>query len=82
MVASLHSIKYEVFRNLLTEARKGNGLTQVELAKRLGLPQSFVSKYETGERRLDVTEFIEIAKAIEINPLALLTDYMHKTERA
>lgn len=81
MVASLHSIKYEVFRNLLTEARKGNGLTQVELAKRLGLPQSFVSKYETGERRLDVTEFIEISKVIGINPIKILTDYMNKTDR-
>jgi Helix-turn-helix len=48
------------------------GLTQHELAKRLRRPQSFVAKYEGGERRVDVVEFIEICKAIEADPRKLL----------
>jgi transcriptional regulator with XRE-family HTH domain len=46
--------------------------TQHELAKRLRRPQSFVAKYEGGERRVDVVEFIEICKAIEADPNKLL----------
>ncbi|HEX5235751.1 MAG TPA: helix-turn-helix transcriptional regulator [Silvibacterium sp.] len=53
-------------------ARKSAGLTQAELAERLSRPQSFVSKYERGERRLDVVEFGEVAKALAIDPVKLL----------
>lgn len=48
------------------------GLTQVQLARRLQRPQSFVSKYERGERRLDVIEFLEVAHALGADPAALL----------
>ncbi len=48
----------------MREARDHAGLSQVELAGRLGRPQSFVSKYESGERRLDVAEFIEICEVL------------------
>ncbi|WP_298963730.1 helix-turn-helix transcriptional regulator [uncultured Roseibium sp.] len=53
---------------LLVQARKDAGLTQVELGKRLGQRQTFVSKFELGERRLDVAEFIEICRAIGADP--------------
>lgn len=43
------------------------GLTQAELSARLGKPQSFVSKYERGERRLDVVEFVEIARELSLD---------------
>lgn len=43
-------------------------MTQVEVAERLRRPQSFVSKYESGERRLDVVEFLDVAQAIGIDP--------------
>lgn len=49
---------------LLRELRRGAGLTQVEVARRLDVPQSFVSKYESGERRLDVIELRHVAEAI------------------
>jgi len=48
------------------------GITQQELAKRLRKPQSFVSKYERRERRLDVPEFIEVARAMGMDPSKLL----------
>ena len=54
-------------------ARKAAGLTQQALARRLKNPQSFVAKYEGGERRLDVVEFITIARALEADPLKLMT---------
>lgn len=44
---------------------------QHQLAQRLGSPQSFVAKYEGGERRLDLVEFIAIARAVEADPLKL-----------
>jgi len=49
------------------QARKDAGLTQQELAMRLGRPQSFVSKTERGERRLDVIEFLEVAQALNLD---------------
>jgi transcriptional regulator with XRE-family HTH domain len=57
----------------LIEARKKADLTQVEVAERLGKPQSFVAKYEGGERRLDVIEYVAVAKAIGIDPASLLS---------
>lgn len=59
---------------MLIEARNKAGLTQVGLAKRLGKPQSFVSKFERGERRLDVVEFFDVAEAIGIDGIAFLKD--------
>jgi transcriptional regulator with XRE-family HTH domain len=53
---------------LLTAAREKAGLTQQQLADRLDKPQSFVAKYEGGERRVDLIEFIEIARALEFDP--------------
>lgn len=60
------------FLRLLTEARKSAGLTQVELSERLSRPQSFVSKYERGERRLDMVEFVEVAQAMGADPIGIL----------
>jgi transcriptional regulator with XRE-family HTH domain len=53
---------YKRFRVRLVQARQQAGLTQVEVAKRLGRPNSFVSKCELGERRVDVVELRQLAK--------------------
>ena len=55
-------------------ARQASGITQQELARRLGRPQSYVSKAEMGERRLDVVEFLQFMRAIEGEPHALLRE--------
>lgn len=53
---------------LLVQARKDAGITQAELGKRLGQRQTFVSKFELGERRLDVAEFVVVSRAIGADP--------------
>ncbi len=68
---SVHTSEQLGFCELMQQARKKAGLTQHDLAKRLGRPQSFVAKYEGGERRLDVIEFIAIARAIGSDPVRL-----------
>lgn len=56
------------------EARRARGLTQTDLAAKLGRPQSFVSKYERADRRLDVIEFLEVARALDIDPFQIIAD--------
>ena len=72
MTKSVFTKRYERLRLLLVEARRSTGLSQAELAAKLRRPQSFVSKYERGERRLDVIEFLEIVEALELDAGALL----------
>jgi transcriptional regulator with XRE-family HTH domain len=72
MGKSIHSSQHLKLRELLIAARKKAGLTQAEVAERLGRPQSFVAKYEGGERQLDVVEFIEVTKAISANPVRIV----------
>jgi len=57
----------------LMQARKEAGLTQIDVAKRFKKPQSFVSKYETGERKLTVGDFLAVCEALNIDPIALLS---------
>jgi transcriptional regulator with XRE-family HTH domain len=67
---SVFNFAYQEMLRRLTSARKANGLTQIQLAKRLKRPQSYVSKFENGDRRIDVIEFIEICHALNADPLA------------
>ena len=55
----------------LAAARLAAGVNQQQLAKRLRKPQSFVSAYERGQRRIDVLEFIRIARALGASPVRL-----------
>jgi transcriptional regulator with XRE-family HTH domain len=53
---------------MLKAKRKAAGLTQTMVAERLGKPPSYVAKYEGGDRRLDVVEFLDIAEVIGFDP--------------
>lgn len=55
-------------------------MTQLEIANRIGKPQSYVSKYESGERRLDVVEFCSIARALGRKPTELLEQFLARSE--
>jgi transcriptional regulator with XRE-family HTH domain len=61
-MGSIYSQRYKAFLVRLRAARKDAGLTQAEVARRLGRPQSFVSKCESGERRVDAVELAEFAR--------------------
>jgi transcriptional regulator with XRE-family HTH domain len=61
-MAATRRPEYRRFLVRLREARERAGLTQVEVAKRLGVPQSYVSKSESGERRVDVIELALFAR--------------------
>jgi transcriptional regulator with XRE-family HTH domain len=63
---------YRAAINALKETRMGRGISQRELARRLGKPPSFVNKIEQLERRLDILEFIAIAEAMEMRADVLL----------
>lgn len=75
----MKSIRSPAQRALITalrDARKEAGLSQQEVAKRLKRPQSFVSAYESGDRKIDVIEFLRIAKVTGFDPCELLRRVM------
>ncbi len=67
MPKSVFTDRYDRLREGLIEARRNQNLTQAQVAQSLKKPQSYVSKYELGERRLDVIEFLDVARVLEIN---------------
>ena len=79
MVKSLHTPSYKYFCTLLVIAREKSKLTQAEVSGRLLRPQSFVAKYERGERRLDVVEFVEVCNALAIDPQVVLAELKSRT---
>jgi transcriptional regulator with XRE-family HTH domain len=75
---STHSEPYKLLLEMLIEARTKAGLTQVELAARLGRPQPFISFVERGERRVDVIEFYAIMKALGADPESAFRELIAK----
>ena len=64
--------RYRLIIEQLAAERQRLGLTQEELARRLGLHKQFISRVELGERRLDVVEFADFARALGLNPAELV----------
>lgn len=62
MSKSIHSKEYAYFVERLQKARQEAGLTQVQVAKKLKRPQSYISNIETGQQRVDVVELQKFAK--------------------
>lgn len=71
---ALRSPAHRALTRALIQARTEAGLTQELLARRLRRHQSFVAKYETGERRLEVIEFTQICRALGVKPAELLSE--------
>jgi transcriptional regulator with XRE-family HTH domain len=67
MQKSIHSTRYAIFLKVLREARERAGLTQVQLARKIGETQTFVSKCERGERRIDVIELRTFCRAFGLS---------------
>lgn len=70
--------KHQRFRSYLKHIRKESGLSQQELADKLKRPQSFVSKYERGERKLDFIETVEICEALGRYDISEVYEYIKK----
>jgi transcriptional regulator with XRE-family HTH domain len=78
MPKSAFTDAYKELSQLVLTTRGAAGMTQVELAKRLGKPQPWVSKVESGMRRIDVIEFYAIARALGADPITLLSAFLIK----
>lgn len=78
MAQSTHNSDYQLLLTVLKAARKRAGVSQVDLAERLGNTQTFVSKCERGERRIDAVELVEFAEALGVPPLGLLGEYLEQ----
>ncbi|MBD2300735.1 helix-turn-helix transcriptional regulator [Nostoc sp. FACHB-87] len=80
MPKSIFTERYNRFRQLLIKARQAAMLTQSELSNKLSRPQSYVSKYERGERRLDLIEFLEVAEALQVEPETFIKTLLEEKE--
>jgi transcriptional regulator with XRE-family HTH domain len=78
MAKAKFSSAYDHLRSLLVKAREAAGLRQQDVAKRLKRPQSYVSKIELGERRLDVVEYIEFTQAIHADAIRILRQVIRR----
>lgn len=76
MTKSIFTNNYQMLLKLLIAVRKKAGITQQTLAKKLGKNQSYISKYENAERRLDMIEVIAIMKAMDSNPVELMNNIL------
>ncbi len=72
------SIRRDRLRSLLRQLRLDAGLRQVDLARLLGEPQPFVSRYETGERQLDVAELDVICQALDTTLDRVIADWQDR----
>lgn len=81
MQKTISSQETQVFLRLLRKARENAGLSQMQLAERLAETQSFVSKCERGERRLDVVELRAWCHALQISFSAFVAEFDQATQR-
>ena len=84
MEKSTHSLHYQALKKRLVELREGSGMSQRALAAKLDVPRSFVSRFELGERRVDLVELFWISQALGADPLDIamqLTKTFKKIEK-
>lgn len=74
---SIHSAEQQYLRKIFQKRRQSLGLSQRDLASRLDVVYSFIGKVETGDRRLDIFEFIQYCQALELNPLDIIHDLIY-----
>jgi transcriptional regulator with XRE-family HTH domain len=81
MEKTLHRREYRILLQLLIRARKDAGITQEALASALEVPRSTISKWETGEQRVDLLEFWSWCEAMGTDPLKLLASFKKSWKR-
>ncbi len=70
-----------ILGRVLTMTRERAGLKQSDIAAKLGLPASYLSKIENGTRRLDVIELMQIAEAMEVDPAEIIRELQEELQR-
>lgn len=75
---SIHSEEHLWLRELFLKRRQELGLTQRTLGEKMGVLYSFIGKIETGDRRLDIFEFIAYCKGLELEPVEVLREIEQK----
>ena len=81
MEKTIHSPEYAVFLRIFRETRRRAGLTQIELADKVGRTQSFVSKCERGERRIDVVELRAFCRVFGLSLKQFVASFERAVER-
>ncbi len=76
MTTNTHTPEYQLLIELLKSRREAAGLTQVQAAAALGMPQSFVSKTERGERRADLIDLLRFLKVYAVHPDLFISDLL------
>ncbi|WP_144157943.1 helix-turn-helix domain-containing protein [Paraburkholderia sp. BCC1885] len=82
MAHPIHDPRNQRIAALLADIRKQRGLLQEEVALRLKRPQSFVSKYESGMRRVDLAELLDILGALDADPHAFIDQILAEPPRS
>ncbi|EAP9194289.1 helix-turn-helix transcriptional regulator [Salmonella enterica] len=72
-MTSVYSNEYQMVIKALREARVAGHITQEDLGRALGKPQSFIAKVENGERRLDVVEFVYLCRLVSVDPVSIIS---------
>ncbi|MGF6764819.1 transcriptional regulator with XRE-family HTH domain [Paraburkholderia sp. GAS33] len=78
----VHEPRYQVLAKMLGDLRKQKGLLQQDVADQLNRPQAFVSKYESGVRRLDMVEFLDVVAILGADPIQLLKQFIVLADEA
>ncbi|BCM06163.1 helix-turn-helix domain-containing protein [Ralstonia pseudosolanacearum] len=76
MAHPIHDPRYQRIATLLADLRKQRGWLQQDVADRLGRPQAFVSKVESGARRLDVVELLDFLRVLDADPHTFIDTLM------
>jgi transcriptional regulator with XRE-family HTH domain len=81
MARAIFSDTHRIAVALVIETRKAKGFSQTDLAKRIGRDQSAVSHLERNQRGLDISEFYELARAMDVDPVELFSEMVARIEK-